>query len=156
MIDQIDRQILLLLQKDARLSNAELGEQVGLTASSVYERVKKLQNKGVIRGFVALVDPQAVGKTITAFIRLTVAAPPDRPYAACKRDFIDACLAEPDVLECHGVAGEDCYILKIRVGDTGELEAMLDRLRSNAVISSSVSSIVLSTMKETTLVEPIV
>lgn len=58
------------------------------------------------------------------------------------------------MLECHGVAGEDCYILKVRVSDPAELESLLDRLRSNAVISSSVSNIVLSTMKETTLVEP--
>ena len=74
MIDEIDKQILMLLQVDGRLSNAAIAEAVGLTASSVYERVKKLENKGIITGYVAVVDAEALGKTITAFIRLTVGA----------------------------------------------------------------------------------
>jgi len=154
MLDAIDRQLLTLLQQDARLSNADLGKRVGLTASSVYQRVKKLQQQGVIKGYVAVVDPAALGKRITAFIRLTVSAPPGQSYAESKAAFVRACLAEPDVLECHGVAGEDCYVLKARVADPHHLERLLDRLRGKAVIGGSVSSIVLSTVKETTLVEP--
>jgi len=156
MVDQKDSQILKLLQENARLSNAEIGEEVGLSASSVFERVKKMQNKGVIKGYVAVVDPAALGKPLAAFIRLTVNAPPGESYVACKRDFVAACLAEPDVLECHGVAGEDCYVLKVRVGDPAGLEALLERLRDRAAVSSSVSNIVLSTYKETTQVEPVV
>ena len=155
MLDQIDRQLLTLLQQDARLSNAELGERVGLTASSVYQRVKKLQQQGIIKGYVAVVDPAALGKRITAFIRLTVSTSPVQAYDAAKQDFVRACLAESDVLECHGVAGEDCYVLKVRVADPLQLEALLDRLRHRAMIGSSVSSIVLSTVKETTQVEPV-
>lgn len=152
MIDETDRKILALLQENARLSNAELGKAVGLSASSVFERVKKLQNNGVIKGFVAVVDPAALGKPITAFIRLTVAAPAGESYADCKLAFVRACRAEADVLECHGVAGEDCYILKVRLSSPAALEGLLDRLRSNMVVSSSVSNIVLSTVKETTVV----
>ena len=74
---------------------------------------------------------------------------------AAKQAFVRACLAESDVLECHGVAGEDCYVLKVRVADPLQLEALLDRLRHRAMIGSSVSSIVLSTVKETTQVEPV-
>jgi Lrp/AsnC family leucine-responsive transcriptional regulator len=155
MIDQKDRQIVHLLQENARLSNAEIGEQVGLTASSVYERVRKLQEKGVIKGYVAIVDPEALGKPLAAFVRVTVGAPMGESYAACKRDFIEACRAESEVLECHGVAGEDCYILKVRVAEPSALEALLDRLRSQAAVASSVSNIVLSTIKESTLVEPV-
>jgi Lrp/AsnC family leucine-responsive transcriptional regulator len=105
---------------------------------------------------VAVVDPAALGKPIAAFIRLTVNAPPGESYIACKQDFVAACLEEPDVLECHGVAGEDCYVLKVRVGDPAGLEALLERLRDQAAVSSSISNIVLSTYKETTLVEPVV
>ncbi|MDX1614582.1 MAG: Lrp/AsnC family transcriptional regulator [Candidatus Promineifilaceae bacterium] len=154
MLDPIDRQLLTLLQQDARLSNAELGQRVGLTASSVYQRVKKLQQQGIIKGYIAAVDPVALGKPITAFIRLTVGASADQPYAAAKEAFVRGCLAEPDILECHGVAGEDCYVLKVRVADPLQLESLLDRLRSKAMIDNTVSSIVLSTVKETTRVEP--
>jgi Lrp/AsnC family leucine-responsive transcriptional regulator len=155
MIDEADRRILGLLQENARLSNAELGKAVGLSASSVFERVKKLQKSGVIKRFVAVVDPTALGKPIAAFIRLTVAAPSGESYADCKLAFVQACRVEPDVLECHGVAGEDCYILKVRLASPAALETLLDRLRSNMVVSSSVSNIVLSTVKETTVVEPV-
>lgn len=154
MIDQKDSQILRLLQTNARLSNAELGEQVGLSASTVFERVKKMQNKGIIKGYVAVVDPGSVGKSIAAFVRLSINAPPGESYVECKRDFVAACLAERDVLECHGVAGEDCYILKVRVTNPAGLEALLERLRGHAAVTSSVSNIVLSTYKETTEVEP--
>jgi Lrp/AsnC family leucine-responsive transcriptional regulator len=154
MIDQRDRQIVRLLQENARLSNAEIGEKVGLTASSVYERVRKLQDKGVIKGYVALVDPDSLGKPIAAFVRVTVGAPVGESYAACKQDFIEACRTESEVLECHGVAGEDCYILKVRVADPSALEALLDRLRNQAAVASSVSNIVLSTIKESMLIEP--
>lgn len=155
MIDRKDQQIVRLLQKNARLSNAEIGKQVGLTASSVYERVRKLQDKGIIKGYVAIVDPEALGKPITAFVRVTIGASMGESYSACKQDFVESCMVEREVLEFHGVAGEDCYILKVRVEDPGALEALLDRLRSHAIVASSVSNIVLSTIKESTLIEPV-
>jgi len=155
MLDAIDRQLLTLLQQDARLSNAELGQRVGLTASSVYQRVKKLQQQGIIKGYVAVVNPAALGKPITAFIRLTVSASSNQPYAEAKEAFVRGCLAEPDVLECHGVAGEDCYVLKVRVAEPQHLESLVDRLRGKAMIANTISSIVLSTVKETTQVEPV-
>jgi Lrp/AsnC family leucine-responsive transcriptional regulator len=67
---------------------------------------------------------------------------------------MEVCLAEPDVLECHGVAGEDCYILKVRVANPQELERLIERLRSNAQISRSITNIVLSTFKESMVIEP--
>ena len=152
MIDDIDRQILMLLQLDGRLSNAAIAKQVGLTASSVYERVKKLESKGIIQGYVALVDPLALGKTITAFIRLTVGPTSGEDYMTAKQSLVQACLDEPDVLECHGVAGADCYVLKVRVAHPKALEQLIEQLRCKAMITSSVSSIVLSTFKETTVV----
>ncbi len=153
MIDEIDRQILQLLQTDARLSNAALAEQVGLSASTVYDRVKKLESRGVILGYTAVVDPLALGKTIAAFIRLTIGASPGDDYAAAKQALLQQILAEPDVLECHTVAGEDCYVLKARVAHPKELEKLLERIRANGLVARSVSSIVLSTHKESTRVE---
>jgi len=153
MIDEIDRQIITLLQEDARLSNAAIAEQVGLTVSTVHERVKKLERKGVIKGYTAVVDPELLGKPITAFIRLTVGSMTE-DYIESKNRIMDVCLAEPDILECHGVAGEDCYMLKVRVASPQELEKLLERIRTKASIWRSTTSIVMSTFKEGSLVTP--
>ncbi|MBE2200800.1 MAG: Lrp/AsnC family transcriptional regulator [Anaerolinea sp.] len=154
MIDETDRRIVQLLQEDGRLSNAALAEAVGSTTSTVYERVKKLERKGVIQKYVAVIDPASVGKLITAFIRLTVSAGHGDDYMAAKAAMVALCQTETAVLECHGVAGEDCYVLKVRVHDPKELEALLDRLRSQVPIARSVTNIVMSTHKETLQVEP--
>ena len=153
MIDEIDRQIITLLQEDARLSNAAIAEQVGLTVSSVHERVKKLERKGIIKGYTAVVAPELLGKPITAFIRLTVGSMTE-DYIESKNRMMEVCLAESDVLECHGVAGEDCYMLKVRVASPQELEKLLERIRSKASIWRSTTSIVMSTFKEGSLVTP--
>jgi Lrp/AsnC family transcriptional regulator, leucine-responsive regulatory protein len=156
MFDEIDRQIVILLQEDTRLSNAAIAERVGLTASTVFERVKKLERKGIIRHYTAVVNPAALGKPITAFIRLVVGTAADEQYTAAKENFVAACLAEPDVLECHSVAGEDCYVLKVRVATPQALERLLERLRSHAVVTRSTTNIVLTTFKESARVEPAV
>ncbi len=153
MIDEIDRQIVTLLQENARLSNVALAEQVGLTASTVHERVKKLEKKGLIKGYVAVVNAEALGKPIMAFIRLMVGATSEG-YLESKNSVMNACLAEADVLECHGVAGEDCYILKVRATSPKDLEKLIERIRSKASIARSVTSIVLSTFKESSKIKP--
>ena len=153
MIDEIDQRILLLLQQNARLSNAAVAEEVGLTVSTIHERVKKLERKGIIKGYVAVVDAEAVGKPITAFIRLN-ADSASLNYIESKRSVQEVCLAEPNVLECHGVAGDDCYILKVRAAGPKDLEKLLERIRTNAQVSKSTTSIVLSTFKEGSLVVP--
>jgi Lrp/AsnC family leucine-responsive transcriptional regulator len=153
MIDKIDRQIVSLLQTDARLSNAALAEKVGLTTSTVHERVKKLEKKGIIKGYVAAVDAEALGKPIMAFIHLTVGSA-STDYLESKNSVVSICQEEPDVLECHTVAGEDCYILKVRAPSPGDLEKLIERIRCNAQVSRTTTSIVLSTLKETTQVMP--
>jgi len=150
MIDEIDAQILMLLQENGRLSNAAIAEQVGLTTSTVFDRIKRLEKRGVIQRYVALVDPVALGKPITAFVRLVVGADNNEDYLTSKRQFAEVCQAEPDVLECHTVAGEDCYVLKVRAADTGRLEALIERLRSQALVTRTTTNIVLSTFKEET------
>ena len=153
MIDEIDRQILMLLQTDARISNAAIAEQVGLTTSTVHDRVKKLERKGIIKGYVAVVDAELLDKSISAFIRLTVGSGATN-YLESKESIKTVCESESDVIECHAVAGEDCYVMKARVANPQELERLVDRIRCNAPVSRSTTGIVLSTLKETTLVTP--
>ena len=148
MIDEVDAKIVMLLQEDGRLSNAAIAEEVGLTTSTVFDRIKKLEKRGVIKKYVAVVDPETVGKSITAFIRLVVGVTGNAEYASCKQAFAEACVAEPAVLECHTIAGDDCYMLKVRVGSPQELEQLLEKLRSYAHVTKSTTNIVLSTFKE--------
>lgn len=178
MIDEIDRRIVNLLQEDARLSNAAIAEKVGLTSSSVYDRVKKLERKGVIKGYVAIVNPEMLNKPITAFIRISVGSgdnvlepkrnvtmrgfrrrrrllPKSDSHVEFKQSVTAACQAEPDVLECHGVAGEDSYMLKVRTTTPYELEQLIERIRRSAHVTRSITSIVLSTYKETQKIQPV-
>ena len=142
LLDDTDRKILELLQRDARLTNAAIAAEVGLAAPSVFERIRKLEQRGVIRGYTVTVDPAALGKTLTAFIRLTVAY--DEKHAAG----VQVLSRDPDVLECYSVAGEDCFIVKTRVGDPSELEALINRIRSQMTVLRSVTMIALSAVKE--------
>ena len=149
MVDEIDRKILDLLQCNAKLSNAEIAEKVGLTVSSVHERVKKLERKGIIKGYVAVVDPDKLGKQLLAFIRLSVSS-----HETASGPIGALCREEPDILECHNVAGEDCYILKVRAEGPKQLERLLAAIRRSTDTSRSVTNIVLSTSKESTRVAP--
>jgi Lrp/AsnC family leucine-responsive transcriptional regulator len=152
MLDEIDQQILTLLQDDARLSNAAIAEQVGLTASTIFERIKKLEKRGVIKKYVAIVDPAQVGSPITAFVRLVVGSTTEGNYIDTKRQLTDICQVEPEIVECHTVAGEDCYILKVRVATPQRLESLIERIRCHTLVMRTTSNIVLSTFKEDTKV----
>lgn len=141
-LDVIDRKILGLLQRDARMTNAAIATEVGLTAPSVFERIRKMEQRGIIRGYSAILEPEALGKYIAAFIRLTVID--DEKYEAG----VEALSQDPEVLECYHVAGEDCLILKTRVGNPGELEKLLKRIRNLLTVQRSVTMIALSVIKE--------
>jgi Lrp/AsnC family leucine-responsive transcriptional regulator len=141
-LDDTDRKILALLQRDARMTNAAIAAEVGLTAPSVFERVRKLEQRSVIRGYTVNVDPAALDKTLTAFIRLIVAY--DEKYATG----IETLRNDPDVLECYHVAGDDCFILKTCVASPGELEALINHIRSKITVLRSVTMIALSAIKE--------
>ncbi|MBN1877487.1 MAG: Lrp/AsnC family transcriptional regulator [Anaerolineae bacterium] len=154
MIDEIDRQLISFLQEDARLTNAALAEKVGLTASTVHERVKKLEKKGIIKGYIATVDAEALGKPIMAFIRLSVSSA-STDYSESRNSILNICQTEPDILECHSVAGEDCYILRVRAAGPADLEKLLGRVRCSAQIIRTTTNIVLSTLKQTSKVTPV-
>jgi Lrp/AsnC family leucine-responsive transcriptional regulator len=154
MMDEINKKLIGLLQGNSRLSNAELAESVGLTVSSVHARVKKLEKTGYIKGYVAIVDPDRLGKPLLAFVRLTFGSSPTESLDAAKAKILDLCSNEPDILECHNVAGEDCYILKVRAASPKMLEKLLGTIRNCTENGRSVTNIVLSTYKESSRVEP--
>jgi Lrp/AsnC family leucine-responsive transcriptional regulator len=144
MINEIDSEIVKILQKNARISNAEIARKVGLAPSAVFERIRKLEEKGIIRGYHAEVDPRAVelGQLAFMFIRSN-----DRPGAVGTA----AQLAEiPEILELHHVAGEDCFLAKVRARDAEALGRLLrERLNSITTITSTRTTIVLESVKET-------
>lgn len=154
MLDAIDRKLLLLLQEDGRLSNADLAARVGLSPSSVHERVRKLEKAGTIQGYAARIEPGALGKGLLAFMRLSVGWTEGEDPGAVSSSLAELCAAEPDILECHHLAGEDCYILKLRSPGPRELEALILRVGTASRASRSVTSIVLSSVKESTLLVP--
>ena len=143
MIDNIDRQILNIIQQDARIANAEIARQVGLAASAVLERIRKLEERGIIRGYSTEIDASAVGYGLTAFVAV-------RTHECCNET--DAFLAEiPEVLEVHDVAGEDSYLLKVRVRDTEDLSRLLrQKLKNVPNVASTKTTVVLGTIKEKT------
>lgn len=144
MINDLDAQIMTILQKNARVSNAEIARQVGLAPSAVFERIRKLEERGVIRGYSAQIDPHAVGLGLVAY---TFVRSNDRPGGIRTARL----LAEiPEVLEVHHVAGEDCFLVKVRAADTEALGRLLrERLGKISTISSTRTTIVLESVKET-------
>lgn len=144
MINAIDERILKILQDNARVSNAEIARQVGLVPSAVFERIRKLEERKILRGFRAEIDPKVIGLSQLAFIFVRSS---DRPGGVVTGEK----LAEiPEVLEVHHVAGEDCFLVKARARDAEALGRLLrERLGSIATISSTRTTIVLETVKET-------
>jgi Lrp/AsnC family leucine-responsive transcriptional regulator len=144
MINEIDRKILDILQRNARTSNAEIARQVGLAPSAVFERVRKLEERDVIRGYRAEINPKVLGLAQIAF---TFVRSNDRPGGVVTGEK----LAEiPEILEVHHVAGEDCFLVKVRARDAEALGRLLrERLGAIATISSTRTTIVLETVKET-------
>jgi Lrp/AsnC family leucine-responsive transcriptional regulator len=143
MLDGIDRQILALLQANARIPQAEIARAVGLAPSAVLERIRKLEARGVVREYVAILDPKALDQRLLAFVAVQTT---DRPGEIRVSDTL---MAIPEVLEAHQVAGDDCLLLKIRARDPEHLSRIL-RERIGAVdgVRSTRTTIVLETIKE--------
>lgn len=130
MLDERDLDILAVLQEDARATYADVARRVGLSASAVHDRVRKLEQAGVIRGYRAVVDPEAVGLYVTALIAAT-------PFDAGQPDDLPERVAGfPEVEDCYSVAGEANYILKVRTRTTSELEDLIRRLRETAHVAT--------------------
>ena len=137
-LDDLDRKLLQLLVVDGRRSYTDLAKDTGLSTSAVHQRVRRLEQRGAIIGYAAQVDPIAVGLPLTAFVSIT----PIDPGAA---DDAPERLAHLTAVEaCHSVAGDESYILKVRVNDPGALEALLQEIRAAAGVRTR-TTVVLST-----------
>ncbi|HET9671426.1 MAG TPA: Lrp/AsnC family transcriptional regulator [Actinomycetota bacterium] len=129
-MDHRDLAILAALQEDGRATFADVGAHVGLSASAVHDRVRKLEQQGVIRGYRAVVDPEAIGLFVTALVAaspLDPRQPDDLPERV--REF-------PEVEDCLSVAGDEHYVLKVRTRTTGDLEDLIRRLREKAGVAT--------------------
>jgi len=131
MIDEIDKKILKELQQDARTSFAELGRRVGLTTPAVIERVRKLEDAGIIIGYRAEIDTSKVGLQITAFIRMSITGV---DYS----HIIEVAQESVEVLECHRGTGEDSFIMKIAVASVEHLQEVIDRLTPYGITTTTI------------------
>jgi Lrp/AsnC family transcriptional regulator, leucine-responsive regulatory protein len=145
--DDIDEQILRILQDHARTTQTDIAKAVGLAPSAVLERMRKLEARGAIREYVAVIDPQLVHRALLAFVSVkTNEYGPEQPSALALAQI-------PDVLEIHHVAGEDCFLLKVRAKDAEHLGHMLRKqIASVPGVTSTRTTIVLETVKETSRV----
>jgi len=151
VIDERDRQILHLVQRDASLAQAEIARQVGLSTAAVHERLKKLEASGVIRRWTAVVDPALAGAGVTAFVEVFLEHPRHEPALLERVAKLD------DVLECHHVTGEFSLLLKVRVHDMEALrQLLLHQLGSLEGVNRTRTVVVLSTEKEETYIAPVV
>jgi Lrp/AsnC family leucine-responsive transcriptional regulator len=144
MIDDIDRQILNILQENARTSNAEIARQIDMAPSAVLERIRRLEAKGVIQGYEARINPEALGLGLLAFVFVR-----SNDMSSDTRT-AEALAAIPEVQEVHHIAGEDCFVLKVRTRDAKSLGRLLrERVGSVNTVLSTRTTVVLETMRET-------
>jgi Lrp/AsnC family leucine-responsive transcriptional regulator len=149
-LDPANRRILNILQEQGSITNAELAGLIGLAPATVFERVKKLQQKGIVRKTVALVDPQAVGKSIIAFVFITM-----NDYTQeTIQHLSDEISRMPEVLECYRLAGDKDYLLKVVADDIPGYDAFVfDKLARLQKVGKFSSMFVLSTVKHQTKIE---
>jgi Lrp/AsnC family leucine-responsive transcriptional regulator len=133
-----DARILAILQRDGRRAYAELGAEVGMSGPSAHERVKKLEARGVIRGYGAVVDPRAVGFDILAFSWITQAP------GTTRHDLSDAFATIPEIEECHHITGEADYLIKVRARDTRDLERVLRLVQATPNVFQTETDVVFS------------
>jgi Lrp/AsnC family transcriptional regulator, leucine-responsive regulatory protein len=143
-LDSLDIKALSLLMKQGRATFAELGQRLGLSAPSSADRVHKLEKRGFIRGYAALLDPAGLGYPLTAFVSVSLGNHRQRPA------FLRAIQRMEQIVECHHVAGEDDYLLKVRCRGTQDLDGILAKeLKGRLGVARTRTVIVLSTAKET-------
>jgi Lrp/AsnC family leucine-responsive transcriptional regulator len=140
-VEDTDRLIVRLLAEDGRMSYTDLGRATGLSTSAVHQRVRRLEQRGVIRRYAAVVDPEAAGLSLTAFVSVKPIDPSEPDDAP------DRLRGIAEIESCYSVAGEESYLLKVRVATPADLETLLARIRAAANVSTR-TTVVLSTPYE--------
>ena len=144
-LDRIDRKILRTLQAEGRITNAELAERVGLSATPCSERVKRLERDGFVTGYHARVDPHRLGQSLLVFVEIRLAAKSGRIFEEFKREVLKL----PNVLECHLVSGDFDYLIKARIPGMADYRRLLgERLLGLPGASESRSYVVMEEIKE--------
>lgn len=142
-MDSNDLKVIVRLMEQARTTWAELGNLLGLSAPAAAERVRKLEELGIIKGYSAIVDPEAVGCGLAALISVTLERPENRTL------FLQKVHKLPEVQECHHVAGDMDYIIKVRCSNTRHLESLIsEKLKACEGVKTR-TTVILSTVKET-------
>lgn len=147
-MDGIDVKIIKMLQKNARITASEIGSEIKMSVPSVSERLKKLEASGIIEQYTAIVNPKSLKKDLTALMFVSL----ERPKFNDK--FVEFVQAQAEILECHYLAGDFDYVLKILTEGTGTMEALLNRIKSVPGIQKTRTIVVLSTMKNRYSVTP--
>ena len=137
-MERLDRRLVDLLTADGRMSYTDLGKATGLSTSAVHQRVKRLEQRGLIQGYGATINHAEIGLPLTAFISIRPMDPSQPDDCAARLEHV------PEIESCWSVAGSFAYVLKVRVGEPADLEALLARIRSAANVSTQ-TTIVLST-----------
>ncbi len=146
-MDSLDRRLIIRLQHAGRETWAKLGESLGLTGPAVAERVRKLQQVGVLKGFAGLVNADNVGVVVTAFVGVSM----ERP--ALREAFLKRVSAIPEIQECHAVTGDDDFLLKVRCRNPLDLDRVVsEEIKGTPGVVRARTTIVLRTTKETTVV----
>lgn len=143
-LDDLDLRIVDVLLRDGRAPASQIADQVGLSRPAVADRIEKLERLGVIRGYTSVVDPAAVGKQVTAFVAARGAALRD---AKVKKTFHDL-MRSDEVLEAHTVAGDDCYLIKVRTDSIPSLNAFVSKLTAPPLGFSTRTTIAMKTHYE--------
>ena len=141
-LDSKDLELLKILQENGRASLGSLGEQVGLSSPAVTERLRKLEERGILRGFYAQLNPDKLALDITAFIQVRVDSSTHYP------DFIEQVATHNEVMECHAITGDASHLLKIRTRNTETLEKLLGEIQRWPGVTGTRTNLVLSTHKE--------
>ena len=146
MLDEIDNHILSIIQEDARITNADIARKLEMAPSAILERIRKLRERDVIQGYYTRLNPNAVDMGLLAYVHIKTNEKRE------KWDVAEIVSKIPEVLEVHDIAGEDCYLVKLRTRDTESLyELLRDKFGTIPSIASTRTTIVLRTVKDTTV-----
>ncbi|GAB4186450.1 MAG: Lrp/AsnC family transcriptional regulator [Wenzhouxiangellaceae bacterium] len=150
-MDKVDRAILNLLQQDARSSQAEIGRRLGLSTPAIFKRIQRLEQSGIICGFSVRLDAAAIGQPVTALVRVVT-----RPFVNDEwRQFEQAVIAEPHIVACYDVDGEDSYCLWIKATSLEHLRDLVASLRSYPAVTRTITTIAMQAVKDPQLSAPL-